>query len=157
MLERDGHGSRARIMKILRQQPGVNKTQLGKAVGLSWATTSYHLKRLQSEGAVELLRHGKRDVLCFPVSVPPKYRAWLATLRDPKAILALDALGAGEAGVREISKRAGLSESAVRRRLERMRTDGVISKRGLLRPVYARNHRSEPPSEDGDVPPGPQS
>lgn len=155
VLEREGEGSRARIMDILRRNPGMNKTRLCKAVGLSWATTTYHLKRLKSQGAVDLQRHGRRDVLCFPVSVPAKYRAWLSTMHDEKAIRALGALGDDEAGVRELARRVGLSESAMRRRLERLHGDGILSKRGKLRPVYARNpdmapqegatKRSDPP------------
>ena len=144
LLERHGEGSRAKIMGVLRKQPGMNKTRLCKAVGLSWATITYHLNRLQVQGAVELQRAGKRDVLCFPVSVPQRYRAWLATLHDEKAVQALDALADDEAGVRELSKRVGLSESAMRRRLVRLHENGVVRKRGVLRPLYSRNPDADP-------------
>lgn len=152
-LEREGEGSRARIMDLLRRHPGMNKTRLCKEVGLSWATTTYHLKRLQHQGAVDLQHRGKRDVLCFPVSVSPKDRAWLATLHDPTAAAALGAIGVGRAGVRELSKRIGLSESAARRRLERMHADGVLTKRGVLRPVYSRNTDAAPNEKVEDAPP----
>jgi DNA-binding transcriptional ArsR family regulator len=139
LLERQGEGSRARILATLRRNPGLNATRLARAVGLSWTTTMYHLKRLRAQGAIELQRHGRRDIRCFPVGVPAKYRSWLAALHNEKDAEVLDALGPGEAGVRELSQRMGLSESAMRRRLERLREDGVLEKRGKLRPVYLRN------------------
>ena len=92
LLEREGEGSRARIMQVLRERPGLNKTQLCRLVGLSWATTTYHLRRLQVQGAVELERRGRRDVRCFPVAVPAKYRPWLAALLDASSSQILETI-----------------------------------------------------------------
>ena len=140
LLEREGEGSRARIMEALRRNPGMSLTRLCKAVGLSWATTKYHVKRLESQGAIQFERRGRRDILCFPVSVPAKFRPWLATLLDEGAMEVLRALGPrGEVGVLELSRRLGISESATRRRLNRMQESGMVQKRGQLRPVYSRN------------------
>jgi DNA-binding transcriptional ArsR family regulator len=132
-------GSRERILQVLRQHPGMNLSRLCRAVGLSWATTKYHLKRLEAEGAVALHRRGRRDIACFPVGVPARYRPWLAALFDPEAAAVLAALGKGEAGVADLSQRTGLSESATRRRLDRLHQNGLLNKRGMLRPRYSRN------------------
>jgi len=157
LLEKEGQGSRAKIMEALRRQPGMNLSQLCNAVNLSWTTTKYHLGRLQAQGVVELQKRGRRDIQCFPIGVPAKYRPWLATLLDEEAVRILQALKDREAGVAELAKRVGLSESATRRRLERMRRDGVLAKRGKLRPRYARNPDSPEPAgeEDADSGVGP--
>jgi len=142
--EREGEGSRARIMEILRRSPGMNKIRLCQSVGLSRATVTYHLKVLQGEGTVDLQRQG-RDVYCFPVNIPTQYRPWLTVLHDDKAKKVLEALGPEEAGVRQLALQLGLSESATRRRLERMRLVGMVRKRGRLRPRFARQEGQEPP------------
>jgi DNA-binding transcriptional ArsR family regulator len=156
LLEREGEGSRAKIMEILRRHPGMNQTRLCEAVGLAWATTKYHLRRLQAQGAVVLEKRGRRDILCFPVAVPIKYRPWLATLLDKDVMRVLKALGPGdEVGVLELSRRLGLSESATRRRLGRMEAEGIVRKRGKLRPVFARNPNlpDSMSQEEGHLPP----
>lgn len=144
LLEKEGEGSRARIMAALRGHPGMNQSQLCKAVGLSWATTKYHLGRLSAQGAVVLERRGRRDIRCFPVDIPERFRPWLATLHDADAVQVLHLLGAGEAGVAALAKALGWSQSAMRRRLERMAADRLVTKRGVLRPRYAR-HPDMPP------------
>ena len=139
-MARKGAGeSRSRILRVLRDHPGMNLTRLCETVGLSWATTKYHLKLLERQGAVVLQRRGRRDVACFPVGVPDRYRPWLAALFDPESVAVLAALGRGEAGVADLSQRTGLSESATRRRLDRLHQNGLLNKRGILRPRYSRN------------------
>ncbi|MCA1820133.1 MAG: winged helix-turn-helix transcriptional regulator [Thermoplasmatota archaeon] len=137
-------------METLRTHPGMNKSRLGEAVGLSWATTTYHLKILETQGAVHLERRGRRDVLCFPVGVPVRFRPWLATLLDTSSLRVLDALGHDELGVAELSRRRGLSESALRRQLGRLEGAGIVLKRGQLRPRFARNPELPEPSQDTD-------
>lgn len=148
LLEKEGQGSRARIMEALRRQPGMNMSQLCKAVDLNWTTTKYHLKRLQSQGVVELQRAGRRDVRCFPVGIPSKYRPWFATLRDPGAVQVLRFLKGREAGVAAIARELAASEDAARRRLERMLAQGLLTKRGTFRPRYARHPDCPPWADD---------
>lgn len=150
-LEREGQGSRARILHLLREKPGMNLTQLAKAAGLSWTTVKYHLRRLQVQGVVQVERFGRRDSRWFPLGVPSKYRPWLATLLDQDTLRILDVLADREAGVAELARLLGRSESAIRRRLYRMHRAGMLAKRGKLRPRYLRN--SQPPeSTQGEEP-----
>lgn len=137
---RDGEAARARILAALRGQPGLNKSRLCGEVGLSWATVAYHLRVLERLGAVNLERHGRRDVACFAVGVPSRYRRMFATLLDANAARIMQALGHDRAlGVTEISQQVHLSQATVRRQLARMRERGLVVKQGKLRPRFTAN------------------
>ncbi|MHB8634614.1 MAG: winged helix-turn-helix transcriptional regulator [Thermoplasmatota archaeon] len=124
-------------MEALRRNPGMSKRALAAAVGLSWATTTYHLDRLAKAGAVELVRFGRRDIQCFPAGVPHSHRRLLAALREQRAALVLAALTERDVGVRELAMRLGLSESATRRRLQSLCKDGIVVRQGVLRPRFS--------------------
>lgn len=97
----------------------------------------YHIKRLAREGAIVLEPDGRRDVRCFPVSIPAKYRRWLAILLDDVTRRVMADLERRPATSREVADRLGVSRSAARRRLERLHEGGMVAKTGVLRPRYA--------------------
>lgn len=50
---------RQRLAALVREAPGVTITELGKAVGLSHSTASYHLRILEQAGEVQSKRDGR--------------------------------------------------------------------------------------------------
>ena len=114
----------------------MNKAQLRRAVGLAWTTVSYHLLRLQRQGAVNLERRAA-VTLCWPIGIPARFKPWLELLQDPEACLVLDALAAGRQSLAQLAKRTGLSDDAVDRRLKRLIQAGVVHKHGTFRPRFS--------------------
>jgi predicted transcriptional regulator len=50
---------RQRLSGLVRDQPGITITDLGKQVGLSHSTVSYHLRILEQAGEVQSRRDGR--------------------------------------------------------------------------------------------------
>jgi DNA-binding transcriptional ArsR family regulator len=137
-LERNGEQTRERILSALRANPGMNKSELHLTIGLSWTTIAYHLKILERQGAIHLA-HEKRDVFCFPVDIPQRYRDMLSTLRDDNATRILGALLEDDAiGITELSASLGMSQKMVRKHLGRLHESGLVVKRGELRPRFTK-------------------
>jgi DNA-binding transcriptional ArsR family regulator len=142
-------------MQALRQKPGMNKSQLGRTVGLSWATTSYHLRVLQKRGAVLISYGRRRGLQCYPIGIPPSYRNWMATLQDPSSLRVLQAIGRdGALHLFELRARVPLSERALRRKLRRLEGDSLVVRQGLYRPRFNLNPELQGwiPDESGAQP-----
>jgi predicted transcriptional regulator len=137
ILVRNGQRTRERILEALRRQPGMNTSELRAEVGLAWATAAYHLKVLQRQGFVHL-EPKRRGHLCFPIDIPAHYRGLVWALRDPDTARVIAALLNGHAmGISQLSNSLGLSEQSVRTRLANLHGNGLVVKRGELRPRFS--------------------
>jgi predicted transcriptional regulator len=133
---RDGAGSRVRILHEVRQDPGIHISLLAKRSGLSWQTTRYHLRILQTQGLVQVDKGG-RERRAFPLGVSTTHRSWLAALRTGEAAQVLRLLLADPGQtIPAISRRMGHSEKVVRRQIANLSQAGLVQRRGHLRPLY---------------------
>lgn len=137
VLARNGRRTRERILEALRRSPGMNVSELRAAVGLAWATTAYHLRILQRQGFVHL-EPKRRGHLCFPIDIPARHRGLVWALRDPDTARVIAALLEGPGrGISQLSSSLGLSEHSVRARLVALHGNGLVVKRGQLRPRFS--------------------
>ena len=137
ILARNGGRTRERILQALRHSPGMNTSELRAEVGLAWATAAYHLKVLQRQGFVHL-EPKRRGHLCFPIDIPAHHRGLVWALRDSDTARVIAALLEGHAmGISQLSSSLGLSEHAVRTRLANLHGNGLVVKRGELRPRFS--------------------
>lgn len=133
---RDGAGSRVRILKEVRGDPGIHISMLAKKAGLSWQTTRYHLRILQAQGLVQVDKGG-RERRAFPLGVSTTHRSWLAALRTGEAAQVLRLLLADPGQtIPALSRRMGHSEKVVRRQIANLSQAGLVQRRGHLRPLY---------------------
>ena len=135
---RDGEKTRARIIEALRRQPGMDISQLTRAVGLSWSTTAYHLRLLRKKGIIQIESRSRRGLQCYLAGTPTAYRPWMATLRDESSVRVLRALERNRwLRMFEIRARVHLSERALRRKLRQLQEDHLVIKRGHFQPRFA--------------------
>ena len=132
----DGRASRAAILQLVRQDPGIHVTEISDRTGLSWHTTAYHLGILERSGMLAVEKVG-RDRCVFPKGVPARQRPWLVALRAGQAVDILRVLfDEPRQDVPELARRVGRSEKVVRRRLADLEEAGVLHRVGTWRPVY---------------------
>jgi DNA-binding IclR family transcriptional regulator len=133
---RDGAGSRVKILQVVRQDPGIHVSLLAKRAGLSWQTTRYHLRILQTQGLVQVDKGG-RERRAFPLGVSTTHRSWLAALRTGEAaqVLRLLLTEPGQT-IPALSRRMGHSEKVVRRQIANLSQAGLVQRKGHLRPLY---------------------
>jgi len=52
--------TRARLLALLAERPGMTRADLQRATGLAWGTVAHHLRSMLERGEVEASRFGRR-------------------------------------------------------------------------------------------------
>jgi predicted transcriptional regulator len=129
-------GTRDRIVAIIEQGPGLNKSDLCERSGLAWGTIHYHLKILQREGRIQVLST-PWEALHFVAGLPPVEMAWIAALREKQRQELAERIGqVGGLRAAELARGLGWSRKVIGRHLTALGRAGVLEKRGERQAVY---------------------
>lgn len=133
---RTGDFARRMIMKVVEEHPGVHKSELCRQVGLGWGTVSYHLRLLERARRLQTVS-GKREVRVFLGNIPQERMKALAALQGEGG-QAVAGLLADRPGVRQadICRALGASRKLIRRHLEVLQKEGLITSEGNRRARY---------------------
>lgn len=140
MTERDGPGTRQRILDMVKAEPGIHKMAVCRALQLSWGTVSYHVRVLSRSGQLSTYSPRGREVRLFPPGTREQQRRWIATVRsglDPDLVGRL-----GErpgARLADLSNDLGMSRRIVQRHLLRLGEGGLIRREGGWQGRYELN------------------
>lgn len=128
---------RDRLLRLVNETPGLNKSALCESLGVAWGTVAYHTRILAAAGLIDSEAHG-REVFLFPPGLDGAVRRRARALRMPEADRVLAALSrVREASLLEVSRMAGLSRKVVRRRLQELMDAGLVQDKGSRRSRYA--------------------
>lgn len=131
-----GPGTRERIVAIIEQDPGINKSGLCERSGLAWGTIHYHLGILQRERRIQVLAT-PWEALHFAAGLDPVEMAWIAALRETQRRELAERIGqAGGLRASELARRLGWSRKVIGRHLTALGRAGVLEKRGERQAVY---------------------
>jgi predicted transcriptional regulator len=136
---------RDRLLRLVNDRPGLNKSALCAHLGVAWGTVAYHTRILSAAGLLDSEAHG-REVFLFPPSLDGGVRRRVRALRMPESDRVLQALSSvREASLLELSRLAGLSRKVVRRRLQELMDAGLVQDKGTRRSRYAATRPGAPP------------
>lgn len=134
--DRDGAATRDRIIDVVREDPGVHKSELCRRLGLGWGTVSYHVRVLEKERRLRSWSRG-REVHVFPARVPDGQMRWLAALREGMGTSIVETLvRMPDARVKELSGSLGVSRKVIQRHLTVLDEAGVVRHDGSHQPRY---------------------
>lgn len=133
---KSGDAARSLIMKVVAEKPGVHKSELCRQVGLGWGTVSYHLRLLEKTRRLQTVT-GTREVRVFPGNVPEARTKALAALQGESGHAVADML-ADRPGSRQsdICRALGASRKLIRRHLEALQREGLVTAEGNRRARY---------------------
>src|SRR5688572_20732036 len=123
------------MLEAILQDPGIHLADLGKQLGLSWSTVSYHARHLAKEGRIQVVKSHRERRLYGP-KVPALHKPWLAALRDEDTTRVLSALLEAPASVPQLGAALGLSHKVIRRHLAHLEESGLVHRREDLRTVF---------------------
>lgn len=137
--DRDGDAARARIMQIIRSDPGIHTADISEKTGLKWSTVDYHLRVLKRSNVLKIIK-ARRECHAFPLDIEPRQHLWFATLRDQGTNRVFQRLlQLPGQGVPMLSEWAGLSHKIIRRQLTDLLDAGLVNKHGISRPTFEPN------------------
>ncbi len=123
-------------MKIICANPGIHKVDLANQVGLSWSSVAHHLRVLERDGRINLVRVG-RTVHATPVTFTRALAGHLALVhpgtRRTLALLFSDVRGHGAT---DLGRQLGLTRKQVRRHLHELVRAGLAWTDGAYHPRY---------------------
>lgn len=128
-----GHPLRARLLEIVKRDPGPNISELCRLVGAKWGTVQYHLALLERAGLLSRISEG-RDQRLFAGKAPSAEARQIAVLRR----------GRVEALVRAVLRRPGLRQRdlaetvSISRKVLRSYVD-ALTRCGLIQEVRESN------------------
>jgi DNA-binding transcriptional ArsR family regulator len=136
---------RDRLLDLVAGQPGINKSDACRHLGVAWGTVSYHVRILAAAGQVTVESVG-REASIFPAGTPEARRKALRALLEDDARLVLGILGrVREGSLLDLAVLAQRSRKVVRRHLRALVAAGLVQERGLGRPRYALRADLAPP------------
>lgn len=128
--------SRTELLHIIHERPGLTKSELSKASGLSWGTVTYHLDVLKESGSIHPLKDSGR-LRIFPPGIPPEEIRWISALRlELGKKIAQELAQTGSAQAYELAEALDASSKVIRRHLHAMHEAGTLKKTGSIRPRY---------------------
>lgn len=160
------HPNRCRIVELLAENPGLNKSQIARALGLELTTAHYHVDRLESVDLLETRASPRSsETVCF---LPTQTALW----DDPRtrilfggsrvrhvASLVLDRPGIT---AHELGEALGLSSGGVHHHVHTLLDHGLVERFRLGRgyryyptPVLEDWRQAVPDLEPDDGPKGP--
>lgn len=133
----DAGSTRDRLVRIIQEEPGINKSGLCERSGLAWGTIHYHVRLLRRDGRIQVMET-PWEALHFAAGLAPQEMAWTAALRESQRLELAESIGAA-AGLRasELARRLGWSRKVIGRHLTVLGKAGVLEKRGQRQAVYS--------------------
>lgn len=118
--------NRARIIELISLMPGLHLRQLQRLLGISFSSTRYHVKRLESSGKL-LPKQDRGFVRLYPKGINESDLEIYPFLRNRTARLILSAL-IEQPGLsnKEISERTGLAKSTISEYLTRFLSAKIV-------------------------------
>jgi predicted transcriptional regulator len=136
--DRNGPATRQEIVNLLSRQPGLNKSQLCRALGLAWGTVAHHVRLLEAEKRIVRQDLGGRKHLFVP-GTQPQELALMVLLRQEPANRILDLLQDHPGlGIQDLSRSMSLSRKIVRRFLFSLERMGLVQRAVAYRPTFYR-------------------
>lgn len=127
---------RERLVALVSQHPGLNKSDACRQLAVAWGTLAYHVRMLRAAGLLVAEAHG-REVLLFPPASTPQSRLRDRAIRPADAHRILAALGdMRQSGLYDLSRHCNLPPKAVRRHVSSLLAAGFIENHAIGRPRY---------------------
>jgi DNA-binding transcriptional ArsR family regulator len=123
------HPTRARLMALVAERPGLTILHAQELLGAAWGTTVHHVRRLEANGLLATVRQGPR-VLLYAANTPEaKARRDLALLRNGTA-REVARLVAGAPGIRTgaLSASLGIGAPSASKHLSRFAAAGLVER-----------------------------
>ncbi len=128
--------TRKQVLQAVHSRPGINKTELMKRSGLSWGTVGHHLRMLERDGLINLVRVG-RTLHAAPVSFTRGIaRAPVLTCPDARRILSILIAEPFARGATDLGRVLGMTRKQVRRHLYELVAEGLAENDGAYHPRY---------------------
>ena len=141
---RDGPATRDRILGLVRTQPGLHKMAVCRALGLSWGTVSYHVRRLVRAREISANSPRGREVRLFAAGVDEQQRRWITALRDGLDPALVDHLDrAPDSGLAQMSEALNVSRRIIQRHLGLLDQGGLLMSDGRWRAKYRLNEEAD--------------
>ncbi len=124
--ELDNNHTRQRILQLIREQPGLNLSQIVKVLAIGWGTVAYHVQILRRQGRIRELRFLNR--VCFFANMQGEgQQMQTVLLRQPNYREVMVAL-ASQPGLsqREIASRTGHARQYISRLVAKMERAGLL-------------------------------
>lgn len=120
---------RHRILQLLREHPGCDVATLSRLLGLSYKSTSHHVRVLRRAGLIRVASHGRRVIVSLTGS---EERALRAVILEQPLRAAVAREVAGHPGIRQadLARRLGVGRSTLHRHVTTLRRAAVIEQRG---------------------------
>lgn len=140
-----GESVRARIVEIVRQSPGIYKSELARLSGLSWGSVNHHLRVLRRSG--ELVVDRRRALAnVYPAGTSADHIRWIGLLGRPDNPDLVGYLRDHPGhGVQSMSQHYNISRKIIRRHLARLEEVGLVTRSEDYRPkFFLRDGRAGP-------------
>lgn len=136
-----GAPTRARLLDAVRARPGATASELARAVGVDPSTATYHLRRLESRGAVQCEKHRGRLHFFVSGQASARERALAISARLENAGCVLSRLGAAPQPLGAVADGLGMSPAGVYWHLRRLAELGLVVAEG---PPRSQRYRLAP-------------
>lgn len=129
---------RDRLLHLVHDEPGLNKSEACSRLGVAWGTVSHHVARLERDGLLVREARG-RDVLLFASGTGVGLRRSAPALRDELAARLLLVLGQRrQASLVEVAAALSVSRKVARRVVRSLQAAGLVHNQAPGRPRYTR-------------------
>jgi predicted transcriptional regulator len=124
------HGSRDRLLTVIRERPGLPVTDLADAAGVPRNTATYHLRRLEREGLAVSQRSGRVRVWFVPGGLARKDEAsaFAALRHDTTRAIAMEVAAQPGLDQQALCARFGLAPSLAHWHADRLVQSGLVRK-----------------------------
>jgi predicted transcriptional regulator len=120
------HATRARILSLVRQEPGLGLSAIQQRLGLGWGTVVYHLNRMEAARLVSSSPVGRRRAF-FLAGQTRGDRATISLLDNGAHVRLLHAVQARRGATQQdVARAAGLSLPLANRYLQRLEASGLV-------------------------------
>lgn len=128
--------TRRKVLQAIRMRPGINKTELSRRTELSWGTVGHHLRMLERDGVVVLVRVG-RTVHAAPVEFFQRLEdSPVLVCPDARRVLGLLLAEPFNHGTTDLGRILGLTRKQVRRHVYALVVAGLAEGNGSYHPCY---------------------
>jgi predicted transcriptional regulator len=124
---RDARASwlRQQILHRVEEHPGIHKSALARALGISWGTLSHHLRVLERRKLLRI-HPERRECYLFPIRLGEQEIGWLLALRDEGGRIATSLQEHPGRSATELGRLLQLEGRVVRRRLADLVGSGIV-------------------------------
>lgn len=121
--------SRERIFQAIRNNPGINLSQVHRVAELGWGVTVYHLKMMEKKGLIASLTHARDK--CFFENEPRllALREAIASIANKEPVQRIVRTVADQPGLsqRDVIAATGLTQRTVSYYLSRLSKTGLVA------------------------------